>query len=274
MNNGTWNGSGYSSCLANNTPASIQVAAILMGWRAGDALVAAPSSDPNMNAVWKLIGLRNSFKEIGAMVGYVLMVLSGFLECERTAYYANPPVGPAPARWLTPDHLVDIVTQFGALEGSKAGARSRGRRDLVNEYFSLILGEFYGVVLAAPASSSTVIQNHNAFVGGFVRGMIQGANAMFADLFNAGWQSGYASGQEIGYAKGLAQGYSQGYVAGRQAGFAAADGAGYDSGGSQSAFGGLGTIIDGVGSVLGGVQGILSNAGVVGSVVSTVASLF
>jgi hypothetical protein len=284
----TWNGTPtntalYSQCVMERTDPSLQLAGILMGWRAGDALVAATGTTDGENAktqIWRLIGYRYTTKEVGKMMGYVFMVLSGFLNNDRTNnvinYNSTSPLPNPPEN--TPGSLPTLFSQFGnQLFMTRQSNKPNVIQEFVDRFYQLIEGEFYGIVEnSAFVDPGDALMSYHAFMVGFVRGTVASADQLFDELYNegyqAGYQNGYESGLQIGYTNGFRDGYSQGFAGGYTVGYQNGDAAGFSAG--SSSMGGLGNIINGISGVLGSASSILSDAGTVGTVISTVANLF
>jgi hypothetical protein len=278
---GTWSsGSDFDTCLSAVTNCSIQVAGILLGWRAGDAIVAA--TDPvdqaaTLKAFWGMLGWRFTAKEIGRMMGYALMMLSGFLENDRTFAVTQFNGGALPTTGAT--DIPTIYNQMSSLiQTNRTANLQLNVRQLVERFFALVEGEFYGITQnpnyagGDATKTQTALVTYSAFMSGFVHGMASSADRLFSDFYNDGYNAGYQAGLQVGYTNGFRDGYSQGLAAGYTVGYGAGDAAGYANG--ASAMGGLGTLFTGINNVLGSASGILSDAGTVGTVIGTIASLF
>lgn len=285
----TWNGNPMNATLYNQrvmeqTNPSLQLAGILMGWRTGDALAAAANTTDGQNAlaaIWKFLGYRFTTQHLGMMMGYTFMVLSAFLDNDRTAsvinYKSTSPLPPPPQN--TAAALPALFSQFGnQMLVDRSSNAVPVTRWLVDRFYKLINGEFYGITQNSSyaGNASVALINYNAFINGFVHGIVTAADQLFDEFYNVGYQSGYQNGYEsgfqIGYTNGFRDGYSQGFASGYTVGYQNGDAAGYAAG--ASSVGGLESIISGVSDVLGSASSILSDAGTVGTVISTVASLF
>ena len=280
----TWNGNPmdatlYGECVSQQTNPSLQLAGIMMGWRAGDALSAAagtPDGTAALNAVWQFLGYRHTTEDLGKMMGYAFMFLSGFMDNDRTGIVVNfKPTSalPTPPQLALSPLFVNFTVQMLLNRNSNKVSLFRG---LIDRFYRLIEGELYGITqnsnFPGPGTANQALINYNAFIGGFVHGMTTAADQLFDELYNVGYQTGYENGLQIGFTNGFRDGYSQGFTGGYTVGYQNGDAAGYAAG--ASSVGGLGSIISGISNVLGSTSSILSDAGTVGTVISTIAGLF
>jgi hypothetical protein len=281
----TWNGSAtdptlYGECVTNQIDPGLQLAGIMMGWRAGDALAAAigtPDGTAAWNAIWQFLGYRYTTELLSRMMGYTFMVLAGFLDNDRTGnvinYKGTAPF-PAPPQ-ASQGNLVPLFNQFtNQMLLTRNSNKISLLRELIDRFYRLIEGELYGITQNSsyPGNAGQTLIQYNAFIGGVVHEMTAAADQLFDEIYNAGYQAGYESGLQIGYTNGFRDGYSQGFTGGYTVGYQNGDAAGYAAG--ASSVGGLGSIVSGIRNVLGSASSILSDAGTVGTVISTVASLF
>jgi hypothetical protein len=271
----TWSGLGsvdYPTALASLTDATTQAAGMINGWSAGDALVSVAGDYATCAPViWKWLNSRYTTKQLGMMVGYTFCYLAGFLRCERTAGFITGAANP-PARLNGQSNLSNIYTNLTGSDHA-ASAQLSFRKDpvfdLANKFFELVNGEFYGIAQQAGyLNQLTALANYRDFIVGFEKGLTQGADVMFAELFDEAYNLGYAYGYNAGYSSGFRDGYSQGYSAGWQEGYSS----GY-SAGQQNWMSGLGNIFNSLGNLVGdaGTVGkILGDANTVGEVLGAI----
>jgi hypothetical protein len=186
----------------------------------------------------------------------------------------------------TPDDapIAKIFRNNGSHRKKAAWGEGDFRNDnvltLANWFFQLVVGEFYAIAQNADYKTVTQIDpvkaltNYQAFVCGFEQGLTAGADVMFANLYDAGWNQGYQLGYGIGYANGFQNGYSQGYAAGWQNEYAT----GYqDSTNQETWLGSINNVFDGVGGLLSGgttnvsnITTILSDVETAGTVLASI----
>jgi hypothetical protein len=275
----TWGGT-YNDAILANTNAAIQMLGIMAGWRAVDNLTTlATGGNTDATAaqqqIWKLIGVQYNTHRIGAMVGYTLMTLTGFLECDQTAAVITAgPQGPLPSPG--PTDAAALVGRLGTYLISARNKTSDPIRGLIEQIQRLITGELYNIVVNSQWSGAMAppdaAAEQSGFISGFAKGTTQAADILFAEFyregFYAGYSQGYELGDQVGYSAGLADGYSQGYAAGYQVGYS-------DAPSASGFLNGLQTIVGGLGSALGtGLSDILNSTGTAGTVIAAVASLF
>lgn len=281
----------YAESIRDNIDPSLQGAGVLMGWRAGDALANCTDAADKTNArkiIWELIGWRFTTKSIGKLMGYTLMLLSGFLENDRTQAviaYSDSTAALARARakgGLVPEATPPDPAKFGDLgkmldDMSTQIRINRSSKSvtgyvnaLTNGFYRLLKGELVGITQKSltPGEKQEALKQYSAFIGGFVQGIVQTADKLFDEFYNEGYTSGYEEGLQIGYANGFRDGYSQGFSAGYTTGY----GAGYGDG--SSATGGLNSIIGGISKTLSSGDELLKDAGTVGTVITGIVALF
>jgi hypothetical protein len=277
----SWTNSQYWQSLAMATPATIQVAAILMGWRAGDRLTSSSATPADLDCltnVWKLVGYRYNHEQLGKMVGYVFMILNGFLKSEAIQSVITTTPASTPVAAAQTDQVAIFQARIAAKLLQPPGSQ-RYTPDPVDElasrFTSLVSGELISIA-ANPGfdsqhsginlTSAYALQSSMAFLKGFTKGMINAADSLFTEFYQQGMATGLQEGYSIGYSVGFRDGYSQGYAAGYQSGYSS----GYNA---QAANSGLNSIISGLGGAINDISGILSDPSV-GTVLGVLGSLF
>jgi hypothetical protein len=270
----------FKQCLNFMTDASMQVAAIMMGWRAGDSVVAAGGADTKN--IMQLLRSIYTVYHLGEIIGYIFPYLSGFLKNERTAIVAkgvDPKTNPDPGQLVAPTHVSDI---YNNLQQHNGAARDyKKNKDAVfsiqSDFCELIVGEFYMINVKPINANYTIAMQQQAltyygdFLNGIFQGMSNGVDVMLSEVFQQAFIGGYDDGYVTGYANGFRDGYSQGYASGYQAGYANGYSAGYADG--QDSWSQLTNIVQSVGGGLQSLGSVLGDLGTVGSVVTDLLAL-
>jgi hypothetical protein len=167
-----------------------------------------------------------------------------------TAGSANPQ-GP-----YTQPQLGDILD---SLSGNSQGSKTSIQNNVVNvstAFFSFVVAEFFAI----SASNAANAAKYEAFIRGFQKGLMWGADVQFRQLFEQGYI--------LGYTNGFRDGYSQGYSAGWTAGYAV----GYQAGQStwMSTFQNIGNGLSGLLSDAGALGTLLNDAGTVGEAIASI----
>jgi hypothetical protein len=271
-------GQDYTTAVTSKTDVSVQMLGVLAGWRAVDNLDSAAAGG-NVDAtfaqqqIWKLIGISYNTERLGRMVGYVLMVLSGFLMSDRTASIISATSGNVPN---PPADNAAVFADYTSHITKNRDAPASDVSELVTRIQKLVIGELYSISINAsyngPLAPADAAAQQSAFIGGFAAGMTQAADQLFAEFYSdgfyAGYKSGFEIGDQVGYSAGFSDGYSQGYAGGYQAGYA------NSLPPAQSFLGGLTSIISGIGGATKDITDILGATSTAGTVIASVASLF
>jgi hypothetical protein len=276
----TWNVD-YSQVLKANTDVSVQMLGILTGWRAVDALealAAGGNTDASYveSQIWKLIGVRYNTLRLGSMVGYVLMVLTGFLKSGRsTAVFNTKPSDPVP---ILPSDNTSVLVSLTDDVIQHRGSKRDDIQHLIVRMQNLLIGELYSISVNPQynppngITAEVAAAHQSGFITGFARGMTEAADQLFFEFYRDGYYKGYKEGYElgnqVGYSAGFTDGYTQGYAGGYQVGYT--DG----TPSSQSFLGGLGQIVAGIGSAANNIQDLLGATAQAGTVIATIAALF
>jgi hypothetical protein len=219
------------------------------------------------------------------MIGYTFTYMAGFIKNERIVKLiaSKEDIGQKAGA----DKIPDIV---GQLNIHMSGLRSSNKvitdpvYNLATYFFNVVIGEFYWVG-QNPAQAyaqryggntsnnqATALIHFSAFINGIFAGQIQGADVMFAVLFNSGYQVGWEDGYDIGYSNGFRDGYSQGYAAGWQSGYQTGVGEGYNAG-YQSGHDAGAQAWSGIGNIINNIGGVIGDSGKVGQILDNVATI-
>jgi hypothetical protein len=253
--------SNFDDLLSYMTDAcSCQGAGMVMGWSAGDSILATGDEATRLacvRAVWRLVGVHFTTHQIGVVVAYTLNYLIGFARNQRTVEIINgtgtPSVNPT-------YHGGDITLRL----------HEHVRRDELSDplialticLFKMVVDEFYAIeqkTNITPDEKKAALTQYRAFIGGFQKGSLIAAESIFSDTFRTGYSVGYARGFRDGYAQGYAAGYHAGYVNGF------ADG--------KKVWGGITQILHDISGAAEDIGNFLKEAKAAGTVITTIAAL-
>jgi hypothetical protein len=183
----------------------IEPAAIMWGWRAGEKLdgMLGGADESYRDDVVTLIESRFSPREIGALTGYTLNYLYGFVKNDRVASFALS--GPQPP-----------ITNNSSIVDSLAKDKNIvGARQLISDFHNTLVLELYGITQSNTPNHQRDLGVQMAFLSGFEAGSLEASDEIYHSVFNMayhlGYQSGWRFGYEQGYAAGFVVGYDQGY---------------------------------------------------------------
>jgi hypothetical protein len=252
----------YDSYLALMTDAcSCRATGMLMGWAAGDSIMALKEPAPCIALLWRLIGAEFTMLDIGVIVSYTLNFLIGFVRNERTVDIITGTIKPRDPLNSTSDVLAQLTNHIKLADSTDPLVQ------LTSRFGQLVVAELYGIVekgwpgdIGPATDTGNALTQYTAFLDGFLRGSLIAAESVFSATFSCAYS--------IGYTQGFHDGYSQGYMAGYQAGYAA----GYADG--KSAWGGLTTVLQNLATTLTDTTAFLKEAGTVGAAITAISALF
>jgi hypothetical protein len=252
----------YAKCLSALTDSTLQAAGIVAGWKAGDTLLGLPDAQKTTirGSILTLLHSQFTTREVGMAIGYSLCYLAGYISSERSIQVVEGK--PSSKAYAGPDKLAFVFESLGNHIRSKSQGLI-GAFEIANKLFALVVAEFY-IVATDPQYNNntgkiqvTACQDYQAFLLGFERGLLNGAELTFTELFNEAYG--------LGYSDGFRDGYSQGYAAGWQDGYRV----GYNAGSNQGTWlNSLHTILGDVGTALGDLNTVLSDAKTAGTVIT------
>jgi len=197
----------YDDALKNllaNFP--VHPAGVLWGWHAGEDLDKLTGPDvAYRDAVWKLIGGRFGFDDIGTMTAYTLNYMVGYAKNQRIT---------ALSQGTATDVLQDNAK---ILEHFASDTNINLANALVSGFQNCIVGEFYALSqnkIMNLEEKRLLLARYYAFIRGLNLGSQQAADQLYIDVFRLAYGIGYQTGFKDGYAQGYAAGFKDGYAAG------------------------------------------------------------
>jgi hypothetical protein len=240
--------------------ASTQAAGIILGWIAADSILALPAAkrDEAIKGIWKVVGLRYTNRDLGALVSFTLNYLIGFIRNKRTIDIIN---NQKPAE----ERRIEVILQY-LTDHVLNEPRNNNLVQTAINFHKMLLDEFYAIAQKdvtggfSLADKKAALQEYRAFLDGFQRGSMVAAELLFRETFSSAY--------DIGYARGFRDGYAQGYAAGWQAG--------YDTGFSEGKAVGMGlsSALTQISESLTKVDNFVNDLGKAGTVIVEIAALF
>jgi hypothetical protein len=197
----------YERCLSALTDSTLQMAGIVLGWEAGDALSAMPADpgDKIRTAIWSLLNSQFTTQQLGMAVAYTLSFIAGYIATERNINVVEGK--PADRALPDPTNIGAVHNKLG--EHIRCGNhRHNAAFDIANRFFALVVAESYIVANDEHYEDDTkedqgeASRAYQAFIIGFERGLASGAEEIFDELFKDGYSLGYSAGWQDGYRAG------------------------------------------------------------------------